>query len=104
MRFLSIALSFAFTCPLSVFAQMPAGPPTVAEAKAFLDNANAELLTLTSQAQRADWVGETHITDDTEALDALVNQQVESRTLEVVSASHRFDKLPLSADLRRQML
>jgi len=104
MRFRSLALVFAFAFPLFALAQTPAGPPTVAEAKAFLDNANAELLTLTSQAQRADWVGETHITDDTEALDALVNQQVESRTLELVAASHRFDKLALPAALRRQMM
>jgi len=106
MRIRSLALATVFVCRLFVSAQTsaPSGPPTVAEAKAFLDNVNAELLTLTTQAQRADWVGETHITDDTEALEALVNQQTESRVLELVAASHRFDKLALPAALRRQMM
>ena len=79
------------------------GTPTVAEAKAFLDRANAELLQLGSRAQRADWVAETHITDDTEVLDALLNEQTNTRTLQLVAESHRFDKLTLPADLRRQM-
>jgi len=106
MRICSAVLAIVFVYPLFVSAQesVPSGPPTVAEARGFLDNANAELLTLSTQAQRADWVGETHITDDTEALDALVNQQTESRVLELVAASHRFDNLALPADLRRQMM
>ncbi len=102
MRFRSLLLSAVFACPLLASAQN--GTPTVAEARAFLDRANAELLTLTTRSQRADWVGETHITDDTEALDALINEQTATRILALVAESHRFDKLDLPADQRRQML
>ncbi|MDQ2926076.1 MAG: M2 family metallopeptidase, partial [Acidobacteriota bacterium] len=91
MRFRSLLLSAVFACPLLASAQN--GTPTVAEARAFLDSANAELLTLTTRSQRADWVGETHITDDTEALDALINEQTATRILALVAESHRFDKL-----------
>jgi peptidyl-dipeptidase A len=105
MRLRSLALAAVFASSLFAVAQnASSGPPTLAEAQAFLDRANADLLTLGTQAARADWVGETHITDDTEVIDALLNQQLESRTLELVAQSHRFDKLQLPADLRRQML
>ncbi|MDQ2925534.1 MAG: M2 family metallopeptidase [Acidobacteriota bacterium] len=102
MRFRSLLLTAVFVCPLFACAQN--GTPTVAEARAFLDRANAELLTLTTRSQHADWVGETHITDDTEALDALINEQTATRILALVAESHRFDKLDLPADQRRQML
>jgi len=101
MRFRSLALAAVFAFPLISAAQ--SGAPTVAEARAFIDRTNAELLTLNTQTQRADWVAVTHITDDTEAIDALANQQFNSRVLELVEQSHRFDKLELPADLRRQM-
>jgi peptidyl-dipeptidase A len=46
---------------------LPAAP-TVAEARAFMDKAEAELLQLSSRAQRATWVEENFITADTEAM------------------------------------
>jgi peptidyl-dipeptidase A len=78
--------------------------PTAAEAQAFIDRANADLLKLSTDAQRADWIGETDITDDTEATDALINEQATARILELSEESHRWDKVTLPPDLRRQML
>ena len=49
-------------------------PPTVAEARAFIERANAELLKLTADASHAEWTAETDITDDTEDTDALINE------------------------------
>jgi peptidyl-dipeptidase A len=40
-------------------------PPTVAEAEAFIKNAEAKLLALSVTASRADWVKATCVTDDT---------------------------------------
>jgi peptidyl-dipeptidase A len=40
-------------------------PPTVAEAEAFMKNAESRLLELSVYAARADWVKATYITDDT---------------------------------------
>src|SRR5579864_4945734 len=56
-------------------------PPTAAEAQAFIDRANAELLKLTTDASHAEWTAETDITDDTEATTALMNEQATSRAL-----------------------
>ena len=79
-------------------------PPTVADAQAFLNRANADLLKLSTDAARAQWLAETDINEDTEATSALLNQQATARTLELTEQSHRFDHLELPADLRRQIM
>lgn len=79
-------------------------PATPAEAAAFLDQANSELLKLETVASHAEWTTETYITDDTEATTAHINEQATARTLELTAQSHRFDGLALPADQRRQMM
>ena len=79
-------------------------PPTAAEAQAFIDRANAELLKLTTDASHAEWTAETDITDDTEATTALMNEQATSRALALGAESHRWDKVDLPPELRRQIL
>ena len=54
---------------------------TVAEAKAFLDEAEARLLALATDAGRAAWVQSTYITDDTEILAARANQRLIDATV-----------------------
>jgi peptidyl-dipeptidase A len=81
-----------------------AHPPTAADAQAFLDRANAELLKLSTAASHAEWTAETDITDDTEATSALVNEQATARTLALTEESHRFDHVPLPPELRRQIM
>jgi len=83
-------------------AQQPA--PTVAEAQAFVDRANAELLDLTTIGSHAEWMVETDINQDTEAEGATINAQLTARTLAITAESHRFDKLVLPAALGRQLL
>ena len=87
------------------FGQSSAGrqPATEAGARAFLDGVNAELLKLSTQDSRADWTAKTDITEDTEATTALINGQFTARMLELAAESHRWDKVRLPADLRRQM-
>jgi peptidyl-dipeptidase A len=79
-------------------------PPTAAEAKQFLDRANAELLKLTTAASHGEWTAETDITDDTEATTALLNEQGTARALALTAESHRFDHVDLPPDLRRQIM
>jgi peptidyl-dipeptidase A len=50
-------------------------PPTVAEADAFIKNAEARLIELSVTASRADWVKATYITDDTEILAAQADER-----------------------------
>jgi peptidyl-dipeptidase A len=82
----------------------PAGKPaTVAEAKAFLDEAEAKLLALATDAGRAAWVQSTYITDDTEILAAQANERSIIATVSYAKKATRFDGLKLPADLARKM-
>ena len=95
--FLSVAIPFASS-------QQPgSGPSTAAEAKVFVDRANAELLKLSIEASHAEWTAKTDITDDTEATTALLTEQLNARNLELIAESHRFDHVQLPPDLRRQI-
>ncbi len=102
----SLALSPLFPAQ-TARAQTPApapstAAPTVAEAQAFMDKAEAELLDLSNQAAYAEWVQETNITDDTEAISAKANERVALRTNELVLAARRFDSLALPTGLARK--
>ena len=54
---------------------MPARPRTAAEAKAFTEKVEEQLLALANAASRADWVKATYITDDTQAIAAEAGQR-----------------------------
>src|ERR1700751_4215742 len=85
---------------------MLAGPsgaqPTLADAKAFLERTNTELLELANTGNRASWVEETYITPDTEALAATESAALIARTTAVVHEAERFDGLSMPADMKRQ--
>jgi len=108
----SAVLTFSIAlASLPLFSQQSAtqtaaapGPPTVAEARAFVERANAELLKVNVDAARAEWTAETDITEDTEATTARMNEISTARTLALTEESHRFDHVQLPADLRRQIL
>ena len=104
MRFSVAAFVFSF-CSLSLFAQKPTaqGPPTVAEAQAFVDRANAELLKGSTDTAHAQWTAETDITEDTEATSARMNEVFTARELALAAQSHRFDHVQLPPKLRRQI-
>jgi peptidyl-dipeptidase A len=77
--------------------------PSVEEARAFLDQAEARLLALSEEASRAAWVQSTYITDDTEILAAKANQRLIEATVQMVKDSRRFDGVTLPPDLARKM-
>ena len=93
---------------LPIFLLAPCGfaatPPTVAEAQAFMNKAEAELLKLATTDQRAQWVHETYITDDTETMAAAAEDRLIARTTELVREGRRFEKLPLPVSLKRKFL
>lgn len=78
--------------------------PTVAEAQAFMDRAEAELLKIGVLQQRAAWIQETYITDDSELLAASENERVIARTTELINEGKRFEALNLPPDLKRKFL
>jgi len=76
---------------------------TVEEAKIFLDRAEAELLELSTEASRANWVQATYIIEDTEILAAKSNERMITRTMELAKESKRFDGVSLPPDLDRKI-
>jgi len=77
--------------------------PSVEEARAFLDQAEAKLMALSEEASRAAWVQSTYITDDTEILAAKANQRLIEATVALVKESRRFDGVNLPPELARKM-
>ena len=94
---------------LSAQAQVPIqkksqkSKPTVAEAENFLKDAEARLEKLSNASSRANWVYETHITDDTETIAAQANETSLGVAGELAIQARRYNGLPLSADNKRKL-
>jgi peptidyl-dipeptidase A len=86
-----------------VVRRVTVAPPTAAEAKVFLDAADARYFELTNKAQRASWVEENFITDDTEQMAADAGQEANAGAIETAKQARRFDGLELPADMRRKL-
>src|SRR5271170_1194861 len=71
--------------------------PTVAEARAFVDDVDAQLRKLWAFRDRVSWVNENFITDDTEALAAQGEERTAAYVGEAIRQSRRFQ--PIAAEL-----
>jgi peptidyl-dipeptidase A len=80
-----------------------AATPTVADAKKFLDEAEAKSLLLGNEAARADWVHSNFITDDTEAIASQADERAIAEGVRLAKAATRFDGLALPPDMARKM-
>jgi peptidyl-dipeptidase A len=80
-----------------------AAPPTAAEARQFLDDAQKRLLVLAIDSQRAQWVQSNFITLDTEAIAARTNEALLTASVDLAKQAARYDGVKLPADQRRQM-
>lgn len=83
--------------------QAAAKPATADEAKAFVAKASEEMAALLIEAQRADWIANTYITDDTEALTAEANQKMTETVVRMANEAARFNGIEVDADTRRQL-
>jgi peptidyl-dipeptidase A len=79
-----------------------AAPPTVDEAQQFMNRVESELLRLSVDAGRADWVKSTYITDDTEILAAQIDERAINAAVRFVNEAKRFDGLQLPPELARK--
>jgi peptidyl-dipeptidase A len=77
--------------------------PTAAEARRFIESAERELLGLSVLANQAGWVAANFITDDTEALSAEHQKNLNVAVQRYAMQAKRFEKLPLAPDLRRKL-
>lgn len=76
---------------------------TVQDAKKFLDEAEAKLLTLSNESGRADWVHSNFITDDTEAIASQADEKFIAEGVRLAKEATRFDGVALPADMARKM-
>ena len=77
--------------------------PTAEEAAAFVERANADLLRLLIDAERASWVLSNFITHDTEILSAQAGEKLIAAGVRYGGEAARFDGLELPYDVRRQI-
>ena len=80
----------------------PAGP-TVEEANRFVAEAEARLAAINVDANRAAWVQQTYITEDTQILSAKENERLINAGVELAKQAARFDDLELPPDTRRKL-
>jgi len=112
-----VLASALFLCGASAAAQAPKNDlrkarrgtpaskaPTVDEASAFLADAEARLLDLGVKGQRAAWVQENFITEDTEQIAADANQVLNALSVDLAKKAQRFDRVPLPPVMARKML
>src|SRR5262252_4540888 len=76
---------------------------TAAEARQFVQRANNELQDLQVRANRASWIQENFITEDTEALNAEVANELAVAIQRLAQGAKRFDKITVPTDVRRQL-
>jgi len=86
----------------AAFGAEPQKPPTVAEAQAFMDQAERTLLDLAVFAGRADWIKSNFITGDTELVAAREDERAIAATVDLTKRATRFDKLQLPPELARK--
>ena len=71
----------------------------MAEAEAFMKNAEAQLLDLGVRAGRASWVQENFITDDTETMSAQAQEKLTAVSTQLALDARRFDRHDTAAPL-----
>jgi peptidyl-dipeptidase A len=107
MLVVALAVLFAATASSAAVPETaaPAGgkAPTAAEAKKFVDEAEAKLFELSVEASRAGWVQSTYITDDTELLAAKANERAINAGVEYAKQAARYDKLKLPPETARKL-
>ncbi|MGA7558705.1 MAG: M2 family metallopeptidase [Terriglobales bacterium] len=89
---------------LTMPVQAQTAAPTAAEAQEFMNKAEARLADLSAKVQRASWVQENFITDDTQAIAADAIDEVTAVTTDLVEQAKRYDGLTLSPELARKFL
>ncbi len=102
MRFPRASVLTLFPALLAA-APPPQKPPTVADAKAFLDRVEQSLLKLSTDSGRADWIHATYITGDSEILAAQADERAIAATVAFAKEATRFDKLALPPEMARKL-
>lgn len=97
----AVGLALMLGCGI---ARAQSGAPTAEDAKKFIESAERELFDLSNKANRANWVQENFITDDTEAIASDANENLNNAATKYAREAHRFDKVQLSPELARKRM
>jgi len=84
-------------------AEQPKGPPSLQEAKEFLEDAEKDIVELSGFASKVYWIQANFITEDTNALAAMAGAQGAKLSTRLANEAKRFNGLTLPADMRRKM-
>lgn len=99
-----LVLLLAFASPLALAAASPAKPAAADDANAYVADAERQLQAMSPIYQQAEWVNETYITSDTEAIAARADADHTALQVRLAKGAARFDGLNgLSPDTRRKL-
>jgi len=99
-------MKFRVACCAAVLSALLAGADrkaTPEDARKFIDDAEQKLLVLGVDAQRADWIKSTYITDDTELIAAKLDERIINATVDYAKQATRFDGLQLDPVTARKI-
>ena len=102
---LAIVAGFGGVAPVAQ-AQAPAAPApaaTPAEAKAFIDKAEADLAALSVYVNKASWVRATYITEDTQWLEAKAGAEATELATRLAIDAARYDQVVVDPVTRRKL-
>ncbi|MBM7070702.1 M2 family metallopeptidase [Shewanella sp. 202IG2-18] len=77
--------------------------PTVADGKAFINDAEQQLADLSVEASRAEWIYSNFITEDTAALAAAVGEKYTANSVKFATESAKYAGLPFGAVDERKL-
>lgn len=101
--FVFSACTTSGTSPGSSGQETAPTPPSAEQAQAFTKRVNKELQAKWTQASYADWVMNTHITDDTEYLSTRAMEDVLGYSAKAIKEAARFNGLNLDAETQRYL-
>jgi len=76
---------------------------TAKDVEVFLDNVASELVRLSSEGNKAEWIYQNFITEDTAALASAANQEMTEAMVSFAMTAATFDDIEVSAAQRRQL-
>jgi len=80
-----------------------AAKPTPAEAQKFIDDSEKQLSDLADKGQKADWVNENFITDDTDAIATDANSENSAVTTKLALEAKKYEGVAMPAVYERKL-
>jgi peptidyl-dipeptidase A len=92
-----------FACLMTAQTAPANSHPTVADLQKFLTDAESRLSHLSVKGNRAGWVQETYITDDTEAIAASANEESLQAVSELAEQAKTFEGMQMPPEMARKL-